>query len=75
MLYHVHHVLNDVDTVRESFAQFEPAKRLAVDLVAVYGGNAYITRASVVQWDSDAANRNAIIATVRKAELAAFRAR
>jgi len=52
MLYHVHHIQNGIDTVRESLVQFDNAKRLAIDLIAVYGGDAYITRASVMQWDS-----------------------
>jgi hypothetical protein len=55
MLYHVRHVTNGKDIVRESFASFEPARRLAADLVAVYGGRSYIVRGSVMQWDSAAA--------------------
>lgn len=52
MLYHVHHIIDGIDTVRESFVQFDTAKRLALDLIATYGGDAYVTRASVMQWDS-----------------------
>lgn len=56
MLFHVHHIDTEGhDRVRESFLMFEPAKRLAQDLVATYGGETYVTRGSVVQWDSNAA--------------------
>jgi hypothetical protein len=57
MLFHVHHV--DVagnGRVRESFPQYETAKRLATDLIKVYGGRSYVTQAGLTQWDSDAAS-------------------
>ncbi len=52
MLYHVHHILNDQDKARESFTQFETARRLALDLIKTYGGETYITGSGVIQWDS-----------------------
>jgi hypothetical protein len=55
MLYHVHHVLDGVDKVRESLASYDTAKRLALDLVKAYGGRSYVTQAGLTVWDSLAA--------------------